>query len=41
MNTELTLPLAFLAGLAGAGHWIQRERAQQVNALLIDFLAGL
>ena len=27
--------------LAGAGHWIQRERAQQVNALLIDFLAGL
>lgn len=27
--------------LEGAGHWIQRERAQQVNSLLIDFLNGL
>jgi pimeloyl-ACP methyl ester carboxylesterase len=27
--------------LSGAGHWIQRERAQQVNSLLMDFLAGL
>jgi pimeloyl-ACP methyl ester carboxylesterase len=27
--------------LPDAGHWIQRERAQQVNSLLIDFLAGL
>jgi len=27
--------------LEGAGHWIQRERAPQVNALLIDFLNGL
>jgi pimeloyl-ACP methyl ester carboxylesterase len=27
--------------LDGAGHWIQRERAADVNALLIDFLAGL
>lgn len=25
----------------GAGHWIQRERAEAVNALLIDFLNGL
>ncbi len=25
----------------GAGHWIQRERAQAVNALLIDFLKGI
>ena len=27
--------------LAGAGHWVQRERAAQVNTLLIDFLNGL
>ena len=27
--------------LAGAGHWVQRERAADVNALLIDFLRGL
>ena len=27
--------------LAGAGHWVQRERADEVNALLIGFLRGL
>lgn len=27
--------------LPGAGHWIQRERAAEVNALLVDFLNGL
>jgi pimeloyl-ACP methyl ester carboxylesterase len=27
--------------LAAAGHWVQRERAAEVNALLIDFLRGL
>jgi pimeloyl-ACP methyl ester carboxylesterase len=27
--------------LPGAGHWVQRERAGEVNALLIDFLRGL
>lgn len=27
--------------LPGAGHWIQRERAAEVNALLIAFLHGL
>jgi len=27
--------------LAGAGHWVQRERAADVNALLIGFLRGL
>jgi pimeloyl-ACP methyl ester carboxylesterase len=27
--------------LDGAGHWIQRERADEVNRLLIDFLRGL
>ncbi len=27
--------------LAGAGHWVQRERADEVNALLIEFLRGL
>lgn len=27
--------------IEGAGHWIQRERAEAVNALLIDFLRGL
>jgi hypothetical protein len=27
--------------LPGAGHWIQRERAAAVNALLIEFLCGL
>ncbi len=27
--------------LDGAGHWIQQERAAEVNALLVDFLKGL
>jgi pimeloyl-ACP methyl ester carboxylesterase len=27
--------------LPGAGHWIQQERPQQVNAALLGFLAGL
>ncbi len=27
--------------LPGAGHWIQRERAEAVNALLLEFLRGL
>lgn len=27
--------------LPGAGHWIQRERATEVNTLLLDFLRGL
>lgn len=27
--------------LAGAGHWVQRERAAEVNAMLIQFLRGL
>jgi pimeloyl-ACP methyl ester carboxylesterase len=27
--------------LDGAGHWVQRERADEVNRLLIDFLRGL
>lgn len=27
--------------LEGAGHWIQRERAEAVNALLLTFLRGL
>jgi pimeloyl-ACP methyl ester carboxylesterase len=27
--------------LEGAGHWIQRERAAQVNTLLLEFLEGL
>lgn len=27
--------------LEGAGHWVQRERAAQVNALLLEFLRGL
>jgi pimeloyl-ACP methyl ester carboxylesterase len=27
--------------LPGAGHWVQRERAVEVNALLIEFLRGL
>lgn len=27
--------------LDGAGHWIQRERAEEVNRLLLDFLASL
>jgi pimeloyl-ACP methyl ester carboxylesterase len=27
--------------LTGAGHWIQQERPSEVNALLIEFLAGL
>jgi pimeloyl-ACP methyl ester carboxylesterase len=27
--------------LEGAGHWIQQERAEEVNRLLLEFLAGL
>lgn len=27
--------------IEGAGHWIQQERPQEVNAALIEFLAGL
>lgn len=27
--------------LDGAGHWIQQERADEVNAALLDFLSGL
>lgn len=27
--------------LLGAGHWVQRERAEEVNRLLLDFLRGL
>lgn len=27
--------------LAQAGHWVQRERAAEVNVLLVDFLKGL
>ena len=27
--------------LPGAGHWIQQERPDEVNALLLDFLSGL
>jgi len=26
--------------LAGAGHWVQRERAAEVNAALLTFLQG-
>jgi pimeloyl-ACP methyl ester carboxylesterase len=41
-NFSRTLPdLRGCHILEGAGHWIQRERAQAVNALLIDFLNGL
>jgi pimeloyl-ACP methyl ester carboxylesterase len=25
----------------GAGHWIQQERPDEVNAALLDFLSGL
>ena len=27
--------------LEGAGHWVQQERAAEVNKLLVDFLKGL
>ena len=27
--------------IEGAGHWVQQERAAEVNKLLIDFLRGL
>jgi pimeloyl-ACP methyl ester carboxylesterase len=27
--------------LEGAGHWIQQERPEEVNAALIEFLRGL
>ena len=27
--------------LEGAGHWVQQEKAAEVNGLLIEFLKGL
>ena len=27
--------------IEGPGHWVQQERPQEVNKLLIDFLKGL
>ena len=27
--------------MPGAGHWIQQERANEINRLLMDFLKGL
>jgi pimeloyl-ACP methyl ester carboxylesterase len=27
--------------LPGAGHWVQQERPEEVNRLLVDFLKGL
>jgi pimeloyl-ACP methyl ester carboxylesterase len=27
--------------IEGAGHWVQRERASQINEVLVDFLRGL
>jgi pimeloyl-ACP methyl ester carboxylesterase len=27
--------------IPGAGHWIQQERPQQINQLLVDFAKGL
>jgi pimeloyl-ACP methyl ester carboxylesterase len=27
--------------IPGAGHWIQQEKADEVNALLLQFLKGL
>jgi pimeloyl-ACP methyl ester carboxylesterase len=27
--------------LEGAGHWVQLERAEEVNAALLEFLSGL
>ncbi|MBL8386544.1 MAG: alpha/beta hydrolase [Burkholderiales bacterium] len=41
-NFRTTLPgLAGCHIIEGAGHWIQRERADAVNRLLLDFLGGL
>ena len=27
--------------VAGAGHWVQQEKPAEVNAALLDFLAGI
>lgn len=35
------VPLLRTISLPGCGHWIQQERAQEVNAILLDFLSGL
>lgn len=41
-NFSRTLPgLRGCHILEGTGHWIQRERAQEVNSLLIGFIKGL
>ncbi len=37
-----TVPgLRDLRVLPGAGHWLQQERAEEVNTAIVDFLAGL
>jgi epoxide hydrolase A/B len=38
---EVLLDLRGCHLLAGAGHWVQRERGEEVSKLLIEFLRGL
>jgi pimeloyl-ACP methyl ester carboxylesterase len=38
---ELTADLRAEISLPGAGHWIQQERPEQVNAALVSFLDGV
>ena len=40
-NMETTVPnLRGKSLIPGAGHWIQQERPEEVNQLLLKFLAG-
>jgi pimeloyl-ACP methyl ester carboxylesterase len=42
MLREISMPnLTKAVVLEGCGHWTQQERAAEVDALLLEFLAGL
>jgi pimeloyl-ACP methyl ester carboxylesterase len=42
MLREISMPnLTKAVVLEGCGHWTQQERAVEVDALLLEFLAGL
>ena len=41
MQTEVCTQMLGVHLLEGAGHWVQQERAREVNSLLLEFLRGV
>ncbi len=41
MMSPVVKDLRGVTVIPGAGHWIQQEKADEVNALLLQFLKGL